>query len=158
VETDPVLRPFYDLVVEEVAVTGNDLFFNEGSDVTLLFRFKQPAVFKARMDGFLQAVQKADAGVTRQTGKSKRVDYVHLSTPERTVHVCSAYPEANLHVRSNSLPALERVLAAIRGTTAEGERVRRLGESSEFAYIRTLMPRGAKEEDGFVYLSDPFIR
>src|ERR671935_2781354 len=26
------------------------------------------------------------------------------------------------------------------------------------AYIRTLMPRGAKEEDGFIYLSDPFIR
>src|SRR5262249_28612431 len=25
-------------------------------------------------------------------------------------------------------------------------------------YIRTLLPRGAKEEDGFVYLSDPFIR
>jgi hypothetical protein len=26
------------------------------------------------------------------------------------------------------------------------------------AYIRTLMPRGAKEEDGFLYLSDAFIR
>ena len=34
----------------------------------------------------------------------------------------------------------------------------RLGESSEFKYIRTLMPRGDRREDGFVYLSDPFIR
>ncbi|MBM4047644.1 MAG: hypothetical protein FJ279_21265 [Planctomycetes bacterium] len=36
--------------------------------------------------------------------------------------------------------------------------MRRLGDSLEFAYIRTLMPRGAAEEDGFIYLSDPFIR
>src|SRR5262249_54351029 len=29
---------------------------------------------------------------------------------------------------------------------------------TEFAYIRTLMKRGDNQEDGFVYLSDPFIR
>ena len=34
----------------------------------------------------------------------------------------------------------------------------RLGDSAEFNYIRTLMPRGDKEEDGLIYLSDPFIR
>src|SRR5262249_28838461 len=38
VETNRLLRPFYDLVVQEVAVTGSDLFVAEGSDVTLLFR------------------------------------------------------------------------------------------------------------------------
>src|SRR5205085_2666177 len=42
--------------------------------------------------------------------------------------------------------------------TTDGKPVRRLGETAEFAYIRTLMPQGAREEDGFVYLSDPFIR
>src|SRR5439155_6530245 len=46
VETNHLLRPFYDVVVEEVAVTGSDLFAREGNDVTLLFRFKQPEVFK----------------------------------------------------------------------------------------------------------------
>ena len=83
---------------------------------------------------------------------------MHLTNPDRSVHVFSAYPEANLHVRSNSLVALQRVLAAIQGKQADGSPVRRLGDSSEFAFIRTLMPRGAKEEDGFLYLSDPFIR
>src|SRR5579863_120985 len=158
VETNPLVRPFYDLVVEDVAVTGSDLFFNEGSDLTLLFQFKQPAVFKARMDGFLQSVEKADQRVKRSTGKSGGVDYVHLTNPDRSVHVFSAYPEANLHVRSNSLVSLQRVLAAIQGKEADGRPARRLGESSEFKFIRTLMPRGAKEEDGFLYLSDPFIR
>src|SRR5439155_27017481 len=32
------------------------------------------------------------------------------------------------------------------------------GGSTEFRYVRTLMPQGAAEEDGLVYLSDPFIR
>ncbi len=158
VETNPLVRPFYDLVVEEVAITGSDLFFNEGSDLTLLFRLKQPAVFKARMDGFLQAAEKADAKVKRSTGKVSGVEYVHLESADRTVHVYSAYPEPNLHLRSNSLAALERVLAAVQGKEAEGRPVRRLGETSEFAYIRTLMPRGAKDEDGFLYLSDAFMR
>ncbi len=139
VETNPLVRPFYDLVVEDVAVTGSDLFFNEGSDLTLLFQFKQPTVFKARMDGFLQSAEKADPAVKRSTGKFAGVDYVHLTNPDRSVHVFSAYPGVNLHVRSNSLIALQRVLAAIQGKEADGGPVRRLGESSEFKFIRTLV-------------------
>jgi hypothetical protein len=50
------------------------------------------------------------------------------------------------------------VLAAVRGKDAEGKAVRRLGDTAESKYIRTLMPRGAPEEDGLIYLSDPFIR
>jgi hypothetical protein len=43
-ETNQLLWPVYDLVVEEVAVTGSDPFLRECSDVTLLFRAKQPAI------------------------------------------------------------------------------------------------------------------
>jgi hypothetical protein len=161
VETNPLLRPIYDLVVERVAVTGSDLFLREGSDVTLLFRFKQPEVFKVRMDGFLTNAEKNHKDAQRSTGNYLGVDYVHVATADRTVHVFSAYPEAGLHVRSNSLVALKRVLEAIRGEKAgldAGRPVRRLGDTAEFAYIRTLMPEGAREETGFIYLSDPFIR
>jgi hypothetical protein len=157
VETNRLLRPVYDTVVEEVAVTGSDLYLGEGSDVTLLFRTKQPEVFKARMDGFLADAAKG-RDVKRTEGEYLGVPYVHLTSPDRTVHVFSAYPEPNLHVRSNSKAALRRVLEAIQGKDGEGRAVRRLGETAEFAYIRTLMPRGAREEDGFIYLSDPFIR
>jgi hypothetical protein len=49
---------------------------------------------------------------------------------------------------------LEKTLKAIAGDKS----VPRLGETTEFKYIRTLMPRGDEREDGLVYLSDPFIR
>ena len=158
VQTDPLTRPFYDMVVDQVALTGSDLYFRMGSDTTLLFRIKQPRVFRLRMDGFLSAAEQSRPDATRTTGKILGVEYVHVGTPDREVHVFSAYPRPDLHVRSNSRAALERVLETIEGRTVDGRpRVRRLGESTEFKYIRTLMPPGAEEEHGFVYLSDPFI-
>jgi hypothetical protein len=157
VETAPLLRPFYDLVVEEVAIAGSDLFVREGSDMTVLFKLKQPEVFQARMDEFLANAAKAHPDAKRTTGEYQGIAYVQLATPDRAVNVFSAYPAADLHVRSNSKVAFRRILDAFKGKGADGKPVRRLGESDEFAYLRTLLPRG-KDEDGFVYLSDPFIR
>ena len=153
-KTDPLTRPFYDMVVQEVAITGSDLYFREGSDVTMLFTIKQPQVFRLRMDGFLAEALKSRPDAVQSTGQIQGVPYVQVSTPDRSIHVFSAYPKPNLHVRSNSRAAIGRVLAAIAG---DGE-VGRLGEATEFTYIRTLMVRGDKREDGFIYLSDPFIR
>jgi hypothetical protein len=153
-QTDPLIRPFYDMVVKEVAVTGSDLYLREGSDVTMLFEIKQPEVFRLRMDGFLETALKSHPDAVRSTGKILGVDYVQVATPDRAVSAFSAYPRTDLHVRSNSKAALQRVLAAI-----DGKRdVARLGETTEFKYIRTLMVRGDEREDGFLYLSDPFIR
>ncbi len=95
-ETNRLLQPFYDTVVEEVAITGNDLFFAEGSDVTLLFRAKQPDVLKKRMDGFLDAAAKARPDAKRSEGKYLGVRYVHLGTPERDIHVYQRLPRAGI--------------------------------------------------------------
>ena len=117
VQTDLLTRPFYDLVVDEVAMTGSDLYFRIGSDATLLFQIKQPAVFRLRMDSFLTAAEQSRPDATRTTGKIFDVDYVHVGTPDREVYVFSAYPRPDLHVRSNSKAALERVLGTIRAPT-----------------------------------------
>ncbi|MDA1229443.1 MAG: hypothetical protein O2856_01590, partial [Planctomycetota bacterium] len=156
VETNPLARPFYDLVVKEIAISGSDPFVNEGSDVTLLFRFEQDLVFRAQMDAYLSAAQKSVTDVTRTEETWEGVPFVHLTSPDRKVHVFSAYPEKGLHVRSNSRTAFLRVLKLIKGK-AEDE-LQSLGQSEEFAYVRTLMPADAPEEDGLIYLSDPFIR
>jgi hypothetical protein len=157
-ETTGLLRPFYDSVVQEIAITGSDLFVREGSDVTVLFQFSKTPVFMTQMEVFLEQARQKNPHAIRKSGDCLGIKYEHVTTPDRAVHVFAAYPEPNLHVRSNSLVALERVLEAIRGKNAQDQTVTRLGDTTEFAFIRTLMPRGAAEEDGFVYLSDPFIR
>lgn len=157
-EVNPALRPFYDSVVSEIAVTGSDLYVREGSDVTLLFQFKQPQLFHTRMDSFLSKAVKSHPDARRSEGEYQGVNYAEVSTPDRSIHVFSAYPEPDLHVRSNSRSALERVIDAIHRKDSAGRPVTPLGDTPEFAYIRTLMTEGAPEEDGFIYLSDPFIR
>ncbi len=157
-EVGALPRPFYDLVLDGIAITGSDLFVREGSDVTLLLPYRREKVFKQGMEDMLAKAAKSRPDATRTTGKMLGVDYVHLETPDRSVCVYAAYPEPGLHIRTNSEVALRRVLEAIRGKDARGKPVKRLGETDEFKYIRTLMPHGAKEEDGFVYLSDAFIR
>jgi hypothetical protein len=151
-KTDPLFRPVYDSIVGEVAICGSEPFLAEGSDVTMLFRIKQEALFKARMNGLLAEAAGSRPDVKRTTGEFQGVPFVHLETADREIHVFSAYPKPELHVRSNSRAAFERVLETILGGAPA------LGDSKEFAFIRTLMPQGAAEEDGFIYLSDPFIR
>ena len=68
-ETSGLLKPFYDLVVEDVGATGSDLFLREGSDVTVLFRFRQPAVFKAQMEQLLAQAAKSQPNARRSQGE-----------------------------------------------------------------------------------------
>ena len=132
------------LGVEAVGVTGSDPFLSEGSDVTLLVKGKNIAALAQLFAG------KGDGG---KGGEHAGVAYTHRSTPDGAVNVFVANPAPDLHVRGNSLPAFKRVLEA-----AAGKGAKRLGDTAEFKYVRSLMPRGAAEEDGFVYLSDAFIR
>jgi hypothetical protein len=155
---EPALYPFYEEAVEGIAVTGSDPFLGEGSDVTLLLRLKRPDRFRERLDGALADAGKVGPGLRQSRGELLGVPYVALTSADRTVSVYSAYPEPGLHVRGNSKVAFRRVLEAIKGRTEGGEAVRRLGDTAEFGYLRTLLPSGAGQEDGFLYLSDPFIR
>jgi hypothetical protein len=140
------------LEIEGIAATGSDLFLGEGSDLTFLIQSKK----LPNMLRLLESVQVARG--KKEAGQFLGMTYTHQSTPDGSVNNYSANPRPDLHVRSNSLPALQRVLEAVSGKTASGKPARRLGDSLEFHYIRTLMPLGAAEEDGLVYLSDPFIR
>ncbi len=155
IDTNPLARPFYDLVVKEIAITGSDPFVAEGSDVTLLFQFEQPAVFQAQMEQYLKKAQQSGADVKRTELKVLDIPVTHVASPDRRVHVYSAYPVDGLHVRSNSMVALERTLRLI---TGKPDGIESLGATDEFRYIRTLIPPDVKEEDGLIYLSDPFIR
>jgi hypothetical protein len=157
-EFNPELRPLYDNAVEDVTVVGSDPFIHEGSDVTLLMHYHRPVLFRLYMQAFLARAARSRPDAVQSAGTYMGVKYAHIATPDRSICVYAAYPAPHVHVRSNSLVALERVIDAIHGQTVEGKPVKRLGDTAEFKYIRTLYPLEAEEEDGLVYLSDPFIR
>ncbi|MBN9119098.1 MAG: DUF1559 domain-containing protein [Planctomycetes bacterium] len=137
------------LGVEAIGVTGSDPFLCEGSDVTVLVQGKNIAT--------LATLAGAAQGGKVEKGEHVGIAYTYRSTPDGAVNAYAAGPRPDLHVRGNSLAAFKLVLETIAGRTADGKPAKRLGESAEFRYVRTRMTRGA-EEDGFVYLSDSFIR
>ncbi len=157
-ETSALLEPLYDTAFAEVAITSSDLFFGEGTDATLIMRLTQPTTVRVVLAQLMaaQMAQHPDAKMTK--GTFLNIPFTHVTTPDRSIHVFAADPTDDLHIRSNSRVALERILRTILNKPEGAEKIQRLSDTDEFRYIRTLMPLGAEDENGFVYMSDPFIR
>ena len=64
VRRDLLTQLFADAVISEMAVTGADPFVNEGTDVTLIFRVKQPEVFRTAAAGWLAQARKSRPDLT----------------------------------------------------------------------------------------------
>ena len=139
-------------VVKGVAVTGNDPFAREGTDVTIIFHVVNRPVFLAAVEEFIKEARK-EHGDRLQEG---REDY-HGTTVEKFV---TPLREVSLHravvgdfiIYSNSPTGIRRVL------DAQKKGGKSLADSDDFRYLRTIFPANDAAEDGLVYLSDAFLR
>ncbi len=157
VSYNPELRPIYNKVITQMAITGSDTFVREGSDVTLLFEYKASLDFLFRQQ-MSQQFRKATLLAEAESGKKEYlgISYKYCQTPSREVSVFSAYPFPGLHIRSNSEEALFKTIRAIQGQDLEGNKVSNLGESKEYAFARSQFEDFSKEE-AFAYLSSSFM-
>lgn len=138
--------------VRGVAVTGSDLALAEGADLTVVFHAADCARVVAALDGHLAAARKRHGTALREArhehGKHK---IESATTAGREVSLYRA-AVGDFVACSNSLPALRRVLDAGAGTA------RRLADSPDFRYMRTVFRADEADEDGFAFLSDAFVR
>ena len=88
-------RADYDNVVEDVALTGSDLYLNEGTDVTMIFRLKQPELFRPRMDGYLDNAVKKRPDVQRTKGEIPVAGAIRKAGAEAPKAVPPAAPQAS---------------------------------------------------------------
>ena len=104
------------LSIDGIALAGSDLFLAEGSDVTFLVHSKTVPSLVRLVDGL-------KPGVRREDGKHRDFAYTRQTTADGTLNVYAATPRPDLHVRSNSLAALHRVLDCVAdGKHAEAAR------------------------------------
>ncbi len=157
-ELSPDAITHLDPTIQDIAIVSSDVFFSEGTDVSVLLELKDREAFLRQVDSSRQSFVSAVQSVERTQGELLGVPYVQWSNADRTIHAIEAEPKPNLYIRSNSVVALGRILSAIQGKDKNGKPAPNLGDSDEFKYIRTLMPQGAPEENGWIYMSDPFIR
>ncbi len=147
------------LRIQEIALSGSDLYVTEGGDITLLILGEASELSEFLSD--VRSVAATRPDVTQSTFSMNQIECLHATNSDRSLSVFAANPAPGLHVRSNSRVAFEEILNAATGRSG----VDCLGSSTEFKYMRTLMPwgsakakEGAAKEDVFIYFSDPFIR
>ncbi|HMQ15260.1 MAG TPA: hypothetical protein PKC49_04735 [Phycisphaerae bacterium] len=138
--------------VTEIAVIGSDPYLAQGSDLTLLFAARDPASFRAvadqALDAALQDVGGASSALTQVAGVEVEV----MTAPDRVLSLYRGQLD-DVWVYSNSRAALLRVIETHRGRRAC------LADAADFKYMRAaVFPLDPDTEDGFVYLSDPFLR
>jgi hypothetical protein len=145
-------RTFGPAVIKSVAVTGNDPYVREGSDVTVLFHLANPALFKAAVEPFIkEARKKFGKNLKEAKGEHQGIAIESYVTPLREVSLHRAFVD-DMAVYSNSPAGLRRVIDAAKG------KLKPLADSLDFQYMRTVFRADDKDADGFVFLSDPFIR
>lgn len=140
------------LVIKGIALTGNDPYVREGSDVAVLFQVANREAFLAAVEVFLAEARKEHGDRLKES----KADYHGV----RIESVVSPGREVSLHraafddvvVYANSPVGVRRILDARAG------RRKALAESLDYQYMRTVFVRSDKAEDGFAFLSDAFIR
>jgi hypothetical protein len=140
------------LLLKGLAVTGNDPYLREGSDVTIIFHVNSKDLFLAGLDRLVKdAKQKYGEALRESKDEHQGIAIESYVTPLREVSLHRAVFEDYI-VYSNSPVGLRRVLDAHKG------KIKRLSEARDFQYMRTVFRSDDREEDGFLFLSDAFIR
>ncbi|HEV3081036.1 MAG TPA: hypothetical protein VGY66_14740 [Gemmataceae bacterium] len=139
-------------VVRSLALTGSDGYLREGSDLTVLFHVTSKPLFLAAAEPFIQDARRQFAGrLTESRNDYHGITVESFVTPLREVSLYRA-ALGDFILYANSPTGLRRVLDAHHG------RISALADSLDFQYMRTAFPLDDKQEDGFAFFSDAFIR
>ncbi len=144
-------RLFGDLIIGEVALTGGDPFVREGTDIALIIEVKSRKVFDAMMKSYAEGVLRANSDARACQGEYEGVTIDSIATGDQRVSSHSAYL-GNYKVYSNCPEALRLIIDTF------AKRRKSMADNLDFQYMRTIFAGTAEAEDGFIYLSDAFIR
>lgn len=144
-------RIFYDSVLSEMALVSSDFFFSMGTDVSLLFKLKQKAIFETTIKMYRSKFLKETPNAKEET----------LTIEGASVHAISSannrlrsylYLDGDFAIISNSPAAIARLIRVSQ------KKEKALASLDEFKYMRSVYVADRETEDGFIYFSDEFIR
>ncbi|HUU03143.1 MAG TPA: hypothetical protein VM425_17045 [Myxococcota bacterium] len=138
-------------VVESLVVTGSDPYLREGSDFSLIFHLKSQALFETAVGRYIDEARKRRPDLKESRQSYRGVSIQRFLTDDRQVS-CHRAKLGDYYVYSNSSTAIRSIIDAKQGRRPA------LAKSLDFIYMRTLYPLGKKNEDGLIFLSDPWLR
>ncbi len=128
VESGDLSRVLGPEVIRDFAVVGSDPYVHQGSDVTLIFRLKNPLLFRAALAKALATHGAAHGGTQSSSFSHEGVQVEVARSPDGRVrqHRASA---AEFELVSNSPAAIKRVISAIMAKAP------RLADEEDFRYM-----------------------
>ena len=124
----------------------------EGSDLTIIFHVANKDLFLAAVDQHLKEARANFAGKLKEDKQQyQQITIESYVTPLREVSLHRAMFDDYV-VYSNSPVGIRRVIDTYKG------KLPALADSLDYQYMRTVFRLEDPLEDGFVFLSDPFIR
>ena len=151
IDISALTRLFGDFVIGEIAITGGDPFLRVGSDIAIIIEVKNRGIFDAMMKGYADGALRANRDAKVSESEYEGVSIRSIVTPDGRISSHSAYL-GKYKVYSNSLDTLQLII------NTHAKKRKSMAENLDFQYMRTIFPGTPKAEDGFIYMSDSFIR
>lgn len=151
-ESGALTRLFGERAIGDVSLVGTDPLLEEGSALAVILRVKERALFAASRAARIEAARRARPDLAEREITIRGRKVAAVTTGDRTIHAFTADIDEEFTVVADSPALLERILAA-----RDGE-AKCLAEVPDFRYLRTIFRAREGEEEGFLYLSDAFIR
>ncbi len=151
IDISTLTRLFGELVIGEIAITGGDPFLREGSDVAIIIGVKNRMVFNRMMKSYSDKALKANSKAKRTTSSYNGISIESIVAPDHSISSHSAYLD-DYKVYSNSTDTLKLII------DTHSRKRKSMSDNIDFKYMRTIFPGTGEAEDGFIYMSDSFIR
>ncbi|MHC4535874.1 MAG: hypothetical protein ACYS6K_18140, partial [Planctomycetota bacterium] len=151
IDMSALTRLFGDFVIGEVAITGGDPFMRVGTDVALIIHVKSRRIFDRITNGYTKRVLRANRDARASESRYEGISIRSIVTPDRRISSHSAYL-GQYKVNSNSMDTLKLIIDTF------SNRRKSMADNLDLQYMRTIFPGTTAAEDGFIYMSDSFIR
>ncbi len=145
------LPAFYTNSMTDIVIIGSDPYLIEGSDVSLVIQPAPGPLLVRGISGMRKAVKE------KYSAKEKEIEIsgyrgTHLYTDDRHVWSFFLTLSDGTIIISNSVKAAGKIVDTFSG------KVPALSDAPDYKYMRSIYPSGATSEDGFIFLSEKFIR
>ncbi|MCL2347911.1 MAG: hypothetical protein FWC50_06560 [Planctomycetaceae bacterium] len=163
---DALAKLFGDSVIDDVAVIGTDLFFDDGASFGLLFRAKNSNLLSSDFQSKRQAILKKHPDATERILDVQGQKVSCISTPDQRIRTWyAAMGDYHLVARSERLIRdfialhsynLHNNMENSKKQNVPEDKPLSLGELPEFQQVRGIMPNSRKETI-FLYFSRPYF-
>ena len=149
---DSMVKQLGPAVIESIAMTGGDLYFPTGTDLTLLFETPNADALVLLLQSKRVLQFGSDKTVKSSVVKIDDRDCICCSNPARTVSSYLLKIDERTVVVSNSSTSLQRIVDTI---TKKNES---LADLPEYRFFRDRYKCGDTDESVYAFLSDATIR